>query len=56
MKHYGTYKKTFIWKDLKYKPKHVLCEKIVKQIVIFIFIKKIHGLIDFYARDTETIN
>ena len=37
-------------KTLRYKPKQVLCEKIIKQIVIFIFIKKIHGLIDFYER------
>jgi hypothetical protein len=27
-----------------YKPKHVLVGKIIKQIIIFIFIKKIHGL------------
>jgi hypothetical protein len=37
-------------KTLRYKPKQVLCEKIIKQIVIFILIKKIHDLIDFYER------
>ena len=42
--------KHLIEKTLRYNPKHVLCEKIIKQIVIFIFIKKIHGLIEFYER------
>jgi hypothetical protein len=37
-------------RTLRYKPKQVLCEKIIKQVVIFIFIKKIHGIIDFYER------
>ena len=43
-------------RTLRYKSKQVLCEKIIKQIVIFIFIKRIYGLIDFYTRDNETIN
>jgi hypothetical protein len=53
---YETHYKTLNDEKLIYRPKHVLCGKIMKQIIIFIFIKKSHGLNRFYVRDNETIN
>jgi hypothetical protein len=44
MKHYKTYCKTFIDEKLLYKPNRVLCGRVIKQIITFIFIKKIHDL------------
>jgi hypothetical protein len=50
MKHYKTYCKIFIDEKILYKPNRVLCGKVIKQIIIFIFIKKIHGLDRFYVK------
>jgi hypothetical protein len=44
MKHYKTYCKTFIDEKILYMPNQVLCGRVIKQIIIFIVIKKIHGL------------
>jgi hypothetical protein len=44
MKHYKTYCKTFIDEKLLYKPNRVLCGSMIKQKIIFIFIKEVHGL------------
>jgi hypothetical protein len=44
MKHYKTYCKPFIDEKLLYKPNRVLCGSMIKQIIIFIFIKEVHGL------------
>ena len=44
MKHYKTYCKTFIDEKLLYKPNQVLRGRVIKQIIIFDFIKKTYGL------------
>jgi acid phosphatase family membrane protein YuiD len=44
MKHYKTYCKTTIDEKLLHKPNRVLCGRVIKMIIIFIFVKNIHAL------------
>jgi hypothetical protein len=44
---YETHYKTLNDEKLIYRPKHVLCGKIMKQIIIFIFINKTRGLFQY---------